>query len=138
LSHPSNRPDRPDCPDCPDNKTAKPMTAKPNDLFNDAKPMTLKINAMTETFDIINAINRLRDKVTELSSKIDYMNASPLPLIDKKYIDEATACKILHVYPRILVQMRTNQEIPFIKIRRRFLYLTSDLDDYLYKNCKKT
>jgi hypothetical protein len=102
-----------------------------------AKRMTLKINAMSEIFDMINAINRLRDKVTELSSKIDNLYASPLPLIDKKYIDEATACKILHVCPRLLAQMRTNQEIPFIKIHRRFLYLTSDLDDYLYKNCKK-
>ena len=93
---------------------------------------------MSEIFDIITAINRLRDKVTELSSKIDNLNASPLPLMNKKYIDEATACKILHVCPRILAQMRTNHEIPFLKIHRRYLYLTSDMDDYLYKNCKKT
>ena len=92
---------------------------------------------MTEIFDIITAINHLTEKVTELSSKIDNMNAIPLPQTNEKYIDEAAACKILHVCPRLLAQMRTNKEIPFIKIHRRYLYLTSDLDDYLYKNCKK-
>jgi hypothetical protein len=93
---------------------------------------------MQEINDIIIAINRLKEKVAELSSRIDNLSATPLQQLNAKYLDEASACKILHVCPRILAQMRSSREIPYIKIRRRFLYQASDLNDYLEKNCKKT
>ena len=88
-----------------------------------------------EIFDIITAVNRLKEKVTELSSKIDNLTASPLQQLNKKYLDEAAACKLLRISPRTLAKMRNDGTIPFIRIRRRILYLASDLNDYLDHRC---
>lgn len=91
---------------------------------------------MIEVFDIITAVNRLKEKVIELSGKIDSLMKSPTQQLNVKFVDEAAACKILHICPRVLAQMRTDKEIPFIKVRRRILFLASDLEEYLEKNCR--
>ena len=90
-----------------------------------------------EIFDIIKAVNRLKDKVIELSGKIDALMKSPTQQLNSKFVDESAACKILHVCPRVLAQMRADKEIPYIKVRRRILFLASDLQEYLEKNCKR-
>ena len=90
-----------------------------------------------ELFDVITAVNRLKDKVIELSCKIDSLTKSPVQQLTAQYADEAAACKILHIRPRALAKMRAEKEIPFIKVRRKILYLASDLQDYLQKSCKR-
>jgi hypothetical protein len=92
---------------------------------------------MEEIFEIVKAVNRLVDKVLELSSKIDFLSKSPSQQLSAKFVDEAAACKILHVRPRVLAQMRANKEIPYIKNHRKILYLASDLQEYLESNCKR-
>lgn len=92
---------------------------------------------MIEFNDIVLSINRLRDKITELSAKIDYLSKTPTFQLSQKYVDDAAACKILHMSPRTLAKMRTSGTIPFIKFRRRILYLASDLHFYLENHSKK-
>lgn len=91
---------------------------------------------MDEIFELIKAFNRLKEKIIELSAKIDQFLKSP-PQPSSKFVDEGEACKILHVCPRVLARMRADKAIPFIKSHRKILYLSSDLDDYLEKNCKR-
>ena len=74
----------------------------------------------------------------DLSTKIDNLSASPLQQLNHKYLDEAAACKLLRVSPRTLARMRNDGIVPYIRIRRRILFLSSDLNDYLDKKCKKT
>jgi len=90
-----------------------------------------------EVFDIITAVNRLKDKVIELSCKIDSLTKSPVQQLTAQYADEAAACKILHIRPRALAKMRADGSIPFIKVRRKILYLASDLQEFLERNCKR-
>ena len=89
-----------------------------------------------EIFDIIVAVNRLKEKIMDLSSKIDNLAASPSQQLNKKYLDEVAACKLLRVSPRTLARMRTAGTIPYIRIRRRILFHSSDLNDYLDNKCR--
>ena len=92
---------------------------------------------MQEIYDIVTAINRLKDKTKELSDKIDYLSKSPSQQLTSKYLDIEAACKILHLSYRTLSKMRIEGSIPFIKIRRRILYKASDLHAYLENNCRR-
>jgi excisionase family DNA binding protein len=90
-----------------------------------------------EIFDIIIAVNRLKEKVGELGNKIDFLAKSPNLTESTKYVDEAAACKMLRVKPRTIAKMRSEGTLPFIRIRRHIIYLASDLTEYLDKNCKR-
>ena len=92
---------------------------------------------MEEIFELIKAFNRLKDRIIEISGKIDLLLKSHHEGLESKYVDEALACKILHVCPRVLAQMRANGSIPFIKHHRKILYLESNLHEYLEKNIKR-
>ena len=92
---------------------------------------------MNEIFDVITTLNRLKDKIVELSSKIDSLAKSPSQQLAGKYLDNDAACKMMHMSSRTLAKMRADGTIPFIKIRRRTLYLSSDLNDYLDNKCKR-
>ncbi|HEY3388235.1 MAG TPA: helix-turn-helix domain-containing protein [Prolixibacteraceae bacterium] len=92
---------------------------------------------MDEIFEIINALNRLKDKIIELSSKIDLLVKGPSPQLTGKYVNDEAASKIMRISPRTLAKMRAEGTIPFIKIRRRILYLVADLNDYLDCKCRQ-
>jgi len=90
-----------------------------------------------EVFQIVAAVNRLKDTVTELCSKIDFISKSPALKASPKYLNEDAACELLRVSPRTLSKMRADGSIPFIKSHRKILFLASDLDKYLENCCKK-
>jgi excisionase family DNA binding protein len=93
---------------------------------------------MIEFNDIVVAINRLREKIIELASKIDHLSKSPSPMLKSKYIENSDACRILCMSKRTLARMRSEGTIPYIKLRRRILYHAADLHEYLESKCKKT
>jgi len=86
---------------------------------------------MEEIFALIKAFNRLEEKVAALSVKVDILVKSPFR---KVTLDENGACKLLGVSARTLARLRSEGEIPFIKIRRRTIYRASDLYRYLKNN----
>ena len=92
---------------------------------------------MQEIYDIVTAVNRLKDKTKELSDKIDYLSKSPSQQLTAKYLDNDAACKILHLSYRTLYNMRADGTLPYIKIRRRILYKASDLHAYLENNSRR-
>jgi hypothetical protein len=96
---------------------------------------------MEEIFELIKAFNRLKEKVIEISAKIDSLIASlsavPNPERDSKYEEEYGACKILKISPRTLAKLRAEKKIPYIKHRHKILYLMEDLHEYLEKNIKR-
>lgn len=89
-----------------------------------------------EIFQIISAVNRLKDTISELCSKIDFLSKSPALKAAPKYLNEDAACELLRVSPRTLAKMRADGSIPFIKSHRKILFLASDLHEYLESNCK--
>ena len=82
---------------------------------------------MEEIFELIKAFNRLKDKIIELSGKIDTLLKAPPQEPDSKYVEEEGACKFLKISPRTLAKLRTEKKIPYIKHRHKILYLSADL-----------
>lgn len=91
---------------------------------------------MEEIFELIRAFNRLKEKVVEISGKIDSLLKTPPQQPDSKYEEEAGACKILKISPRTLAKLRSEKKIPYIKHRHKILYLVEDLHKYLERNIK--
>jgi len=88
---------------------------------------------MTEIFDIITAINRLKDHVDDLETRIAYLCKHPSMAAFNDFIEEEIACKILHVSSRELRKMRSNGEITFTRFPRKIMYPVSSLNQYLDK-----
>jgi excisionase family DNA binding protein len=86
---------------------------------------------MCEIFDIIKAVNRLHDQVKELNTRIDGLCKNPAMIASDKYVNEATACKILKVSIDQIYRMRKNGEIEFIRYHRKILYPVESLHKYL-------
>jgi hypothetical protein len=51
---------------------------------------------MSEIFDIIIAVNRLKDQVKELVNRIDFICKYPSIISSDKMVDENVAKKMLH------------------------------------------
>jgi hypothetical protein len=86
---------------------------------------------MSEIFDIISAVNRLKEQVAELISRIDYLCKYPSLIASDQYVDEQTACKLLHLSSLTLWRMRQNGEITFTRSHRKILYSVSSIRQYL-------
>jgi hypothetical protein len=89
---------------------------------------------MEEIFEIVKAVNRMKEKIAELATKIDLvLKTTPLQDVNPpdQYVEEETACRILHCCPRTLAKHRSEGSIPFIKNGKKILYLTSDLHQFL-------
>ncbi len=88
---------------------------------------------MSEIFDIITAINRLKDRVDNLESRIAFLCIYPSLAAFNGYVEEETACKILRVSARELRKMRSNGEITFTRFHRKIMYHVYSLNQYLEK-----
>jgi excisionase family DNA binding protein len=86
---------------------------------------------MNEIFDIIIAVNRLKEQVKELNDRINNICKDPSQITFSKNLDEAAACKILKVSPDQIYRMRKRGEIEFIRYHRKILYPTESLHKYL-------
>ncbi len=105
---------------------------------------------MEEIFEIVKAVNRLKEMIIELIGKIDLVLKSPVagqpcrdarPCVSDRdainrvstadgYVEEG-ACRILHISPRTLAYLRADGSIPYIKKGKRIQYLASDLCSYM-------
>jgi hypothetical protein len=87
--------------------------------------------------EIICAVNRLKERIMDLSSKVEFLSKSPSQQLTQKYLDNESASKILHVSERTLAKMRKEGTINFTRVRRRIIYQASDINDIIAKNFKK-
>ena len=87
--------------------------------------------------ELIFAINRLKERIMDLSSRVEFLSKSPSQQLTRKYLDTEAACAILHVSDRTLLKMRNEGLIPFSRIRRRILYQASDIHHYIESRFKK-
>lgn len=95
---------------------------------------------MSEIFDIISALNRLKDHVTHLTSRVekladrvDDLSKYPPLIALSGLMDETVAAKYLHLSIVELRRMRSKGEIPFKKFHRKVLYEVDDIRAYLNK-----
>ena len=88
---------------------------------------------MSEIFDIISAVNRLKDQVKELNIRIDDLSKYPPLIALSGLMLESVAAKYLHVSIIEMRLMRSRGEIPFKKFHRKILYEVEDIRAYLNK-----
>jgi very-short-patch-repair endonuclease len=93
---------------------------------------------MSEIFDIIAAVNRLKEQVIALSKRVDFICKYPSLIANVRYVNEATARKMLNVSKQTLWRLRANNEITFIKFRRRLLYSIDSLEAFLKKRSRSS
>ena len=87
--------------------------------------------------EIVCAVNRLKERIMDLSSKVEFLSKSPSQQLMRKYLDNESASRILHVSERTLAKMRKEGTINFSKVRRKIIYQASDIHDFIEKNFKK-
>lgn len=93
---------------------------------------------MTELFDVITAINRLKDKVAELSRRVDFIIRYPSLIGNVKYLDEKTVMKMLKVSKATLFRLRAHNQIDYISYGRKILYNKDSIDEFLKKRSKNS
>lgn len=90
-----------------------------------------------EIYEIVKAINRLIDKVIELSSKIDFLSKGTSQQFNAEdYCEEPRALRLLHISPSTLYRLRKAGEIPYIKNKRKILYPVEGIRTYLQRHTK--
>ncbi len=89
---------------------------------------------MSEIFDIIIAVNRLKDQVKELVNRIDFICKYPSVISSDKMVDEKVAKRMLHCGRSTLYAMCLNGDIAFCVHHRKRLYYVDSINDYLAKN----
>ena len=94
---------------------------------------------MEEIFELIKAFNRLKEKIFEMTTKIDLFlksssQQSSVPQKAEEYVEDEGACRILHICPRTLAKLRANGSVPYSKQGKNCLYLIADLHEYLERN----
>ncbi len=89
---------------------------------------------MKEIFDIINAVNRLNSRMDDLDARITFLCKYPSLVAFNDYVEEGVACKLLHVSPGKIYQMRKKGVIAYFKDKRKILYPVLALKQYLAKN----
>ena len=92
---------------------------------------------MNEIFDIVVAVNRVKDRLERLESKVDFLAKPMSQQLNRKYLNTDEAARILKISTRTLAKIRAEGTIPFIKVRRRIIYSASDLEAYLQTSCKQ-
>jgi hypothetical protein len=88
---------------------------------------------MSEIFDIIVAVNRLKDKVIELSSRIDYLYKYPSIIATDKLVEEVAARKMLHCGRSTLYLMCEKGEITFCVQHHKRLFHVDSINEYIAK-----
>ena len=93
---------------------------------------------MEEIFEIVKAVNRLGEKVTDVSGKVDILldafAQSSSRELSNNYVDEGTACGIIHRCPSVLLRLRKAGELAFVRVGKKVLYKTEDLKAFLERN----
>ena len=96
---------------------------------------------MEEIFEIVKAVNRLGDKIKDVSGKVDIvldtLSQSPTRELANHYVNEETASAILKRCPRSLQRLRRSGELSFTRAGKKALYKIDDLKEFLEKTACK-
>ena len=86
---------------------------------------------MSEIYDVICAVNRLKDQISILVIKIEKLLKAPELLSFKKIVDEQTAASLLNISVRELQRIRYNGDILYTIHRRRINYPVAAINQYI-------
>lgn len=84
--------------------------------------------------EIIDLLLALSQEVKDLKTRIELSQASRVERLKNTWIDNQDVMQMLHISTRTLQTLRTNGTIPFSKIRGKFYYKVSDIEELLQAN----
>ncbi len=90
--------------------------------------------------ELFQAINRLREDVSNLKKSVDKINRPYPKFPEGPWLDTQDVLFTLNISKRTLQHMRDNQQIAYTRIRNKFFYKGSDVEEMLlkfYRNAKK-
>lgn len=87
--------------------------------------------------EIIVAVNKQSERIMELSAQVEHLSKSPSQQLQRKYFDNETAAKVLHISERTLYKLRLAGEINYARIRRRVIYQAEDIHAYIEARFRK-
>ena len=86
---------------------------------------------MDEMYHIVKSLNRIESSVYEVGAKLDFLCKFPSIIDFEKYVDELSACKILHVSLSTMYRMRRKGKIAFVHDKRRILYAKEEIFKFM-------
>jgi excisionase family DNA binding protein len=84
-----------------------------------------------EIFHLIIASNRMRESLARIESKVDFLSKPLSQQLNKQFLTSDEAAKILKISKRTLAKIRSEHQIPYIKVRKRIIFAANDLEGYL-------
>ena len=84
-----------------------------------------------EIFHLIIASNRMKETLNRIESKVDFLSKPLSQQLNKQFLTNEEAAKVLKISKRTLAKIRYEGDIPFIRVRRRIIFAASDLEGYL-------
>ena len=86
---------------------------------------------MSEIFDIIAAVNRLKDRIDYLAARIESLLKYPHLINTDRYISEDSLSRMLKLSRPSLLQLRKSGALTYIRYHRKILYPLEDVQKYL-------
>lgn len=86
---------------------------------------------MTEIIDLLLTLSQ---EIKDLKARIELIRASRAERLKDTWIDNQDVMQTLHISQRTLQTFRSNGTIPYSKIRGKFYYKVSDIEELFQSN----
>jgi len=86
---------------------------------------------MTEIIDLLLALSQ---EIKDLKARIDLLRQSRAEVLKDSWIDNQDVLQTLHISKRTLQTFRDNGTLPYSKVKGKFYYKVSDIEQLLQDN----
>ena len=84
--------------------------------------------------DLIPMLLALSQQIKELKMMIQLLRQSRAVVLNDSWLDNQEVLQLLHISLRTLQTLRSNGTLPYSKIRGKFYYKVSDIEQLLQEN----
>ncbi len=86
---------------------------------------------MTEIIDLLLALSQ---EIKEIKARIELLRQSRVERLKHTWLDNQDVLQTLHISKRTLQTLRANGTLPYSKIKGKFYYKVSDIEQLLQDN----
>ncbi len=86
---------------------------------------------MTEIIDLLLALSQ---EIKDLKARIELLRLSRAEVLKDTWIDSQDVLQTLHISKRTLQTLRDNGTLPYSKVKGKFYYKVSDVEQLLQDN----
>jgi hypothetical protein len=86
---------------------------------------------MTEIIDLLLALSQ---EIKDLKARIEFLRHSRAEVLKDTWIDNQDVLQTLHISKRTLQTFRDNGTLPYSKVKGKFYYKVSDVEQLLQDN----